>query len=66
MGLELKALWSDLVDKKLGDCTTAVVKDDAQEVTEKVVMTTLVLKKQASQTCQTICKFNSYKLICSD
>ena len=43
MGLELKALWSDLVDKKLGDCTT-VVKDDAQEVTEKVVMTTLVLK----------------------
>ena len=57
MGLELKALWSDLVDKKLGDCTTAVVKDDAQEVTEKVVMTNLwSLKKQASQTCQTICK----------
>ena len=65
MGLVLKALWLDLVDKKLGDCTT-VVKDDAQEVTEKVVMTTLVLKKQASQTCQTICKFYSYKLICSD
>ena len=44
MGLVLKALWSDLVDKKFGDCTTAVVKDDAQEVTEKVVMTTLVSK----------------------
>ena len=56
MGLVLKALWLDLVDKKLGDCTT-VVKDDAQEVTEKVVMTNLwSLKKQASQTCQTICK----------
>ena len=44
MGLVLKALWLDLVDKKLGDCTT-VVKDDAQEVTEKVVMTTFGLKR---------------------
>ena len=30
--------------QEVGDCTTAVVKEDAQEVTEKVVMTTLVLK----------------------
>ena len=47
--LELKALWSDLVDKKLGDCTTAVVKDDAQNVTEKVVMTTFGLEMKTSQ-----------------
>ena len=49
MGLELKALWSDLVDKKFGDCTTAVVKEDAQEVTEEVVMTNLWSLKETSQ-----------------
>ena len=66
MGLVLKALWLDLVDKKLGDCTT-VVKDDAQEVTEKVVMTTFGLKRnKPARHAKLFVSLILYKLICSD
>ena len=53
--------------QEVGDCTTAVVKEDAQEVTEKVVMTTFGLKRnKPARHAKLFVSLYLYKLICSD